>query len=250
MPMPGLRSSKGSSADHQRLDVLVNNAGFHRDNLLANMPPEDWDAVLRANLDAVFHGCRAVVRHMMGQRFGRIINIASLSALLAPAGQTNYAAAKAGVVALTQSLAKEVARAAITVNALCPGYIETEALSEMDGDQKKSSCPWHSHAPFRANPKKSPPLCASSPAKRPPTSPVPPSRSTAAFSKSGTGILPVILDESIPNPIGRTPMPRSAREKKRAKLRIRGLLSRFSIFTNLSFPCPIHPISRPASRKP
>ena len=125
------------TADHERLDVLVNNAGFHRDNLLATMPPEDWDAVLRANLDAVFHGCRAVVRTMMGQRFGRIINIASLSALLAPAGQTNYAAAKAGVVALTQSLAKEVARAGITVNALCPGYIETEALADMDPDQKK-----------------------------------------------------------------------------------------------------------------
>ena len=125
-------------ADYGRLDVLVNNAGFHRDHLLANMPQEDWSQVISANLDSVFHGCHAVVKTMMAQRFGRIINIASLSALLAPAGQTNYAAAKAGVVALTQSLAKEVARAGITVNALCPGYIDTGALDSMGADQKKT----------------------------------------------------------------------------------------------------------------
>jgi len=121
---------------HERLDVLVNNAGFHRDHLLANMPEEDWSEVISVNLDSVFHGCRAVIKPMMAQRFGRIINIASLSALLAPAGQTNYAAAKAGVVALTQSLAKEIARAGITVNAICPGYIETEALDSIDPDRK------------------------------------------------------------------------------------------------------------------
>lgn len=116
---------------HQRLDVLVNNAGFHEDNLLATMPVESWDRVLATNLDAVFHGCQAVLPTMISQRGGRIINLASLSALLAPPGQANYAAAKAGVLALTQSLAKEVARLGITVNAVCPGYLETEALAAL-----------------------------------------------------------------------------------------------------------------------
>jgi 3-oxoacyl-[acyl-carrier protein] reductase len=113
------------------IDVLVNNAGRHDDNLLATMSKESWSSVLDTNLDSVFHGCQAVLPTMIGQRRGRIINIASLSALVAPAGQTNYAAAKAGVVALTQSLAKEVARIGITVNAICPGYVETEALNSI-----------------------------------------------------------------------------------------------------------------------
>ena len=106
------------------LGVLINNAGFHENALLANMSQDQWSRVLDANLNAVFHGCQAVLPVMMRQRQGRIVNIASLSAISSPAGQTNYAAAKAGVIGLTQSLAKESARMGITVNAICPGYIE------------------------------------------------------------------------------------------------------------------------------
>jgi 3-oxoacyl-[acyl-carrier protein] reductase len=126
-------------ASHSRLDVLVNNAGAHEDALLAMMPADSWRRVLASNLDGVFHGCQAVLPTMIGQRRGRIVNVASLSALLVPAGQANYAAAKAGVVALTQSLAKEVARIGITVNAVCPGFVETNALSGMTGDERKAA---------------------------------------------------------------------------------------------------------------
>jgi 3-oxoacyl-[acyl-carrier protein] reductase len=119
------------------VSVLVNNAGHHDDALLATMAPTAWASVIESNLTSTFHGCQAVVRGMMTQRWGRIINISSLSALMAPAGQTNYAAAKAGLLGLAQSLSKEVARAQITVNTLCPGYIETEALADMDPEIKK-----------------------------------------------------------------------------------------------------------------
>ena len=128
-----------NTAEGGNIDVMVNNAGVHRDHLLAAMPDEAWHGVVSSNLDSVFLGCRAVATPMMRQRSGRIINIASLSALMPPLGQTNYAAAKAGVVAFTRTMAKEVARAGITVNAVLPGYVETEALAGMDDDAKKQA---------------------------------------------------------------------------------------------------------------
>jgi 3-oxoacyl-[acyl-carrier protein] reductase len=126
-------------SSHQRIDVLVNNAGKHSDSLLATMPAKAWDEVMATNLDGAFHGCQAVLPAMVSQRNGRIVNVASLSALLAPPGQTNYAAAKAGLVALTKSLAKEVARLNITVNAVCPGFVETDALKAMTAEERQAA---------------------------------------------------------------------------------------------------------------
>jgi len=126
-------------AEHKTIDVLVNNAGRHEDSLLAMMPPRAWQEILSTNLDGVFHGCQAVLPAMISQRRGRVVNVSSLSALLAPAGQSNYAAAKAGVLALTRSLAKEVARLGITVNAVCPGYIETDAVASLTEGQRTNA---------------------------------------------------------------------------------------------------------------
>ncbi|BDS07768.1 beta-ketoacyl-ACP reductase [Oceaniferula spumae] len=126
------------NSDERKVSVLVNNAGHHDDHLLATMPKESWHSVIDSNLNAAFLGSQAVIRGMMEKRFGRIINISSLSALMAPLGQTNYSAAKAGMVAMTQSLAKEVARMGITVNCICPGYVETNALDDMDPEKAKA----------------------------------------------------------------------------------------------------------------
>jgi len=109
-----------------RIDVLVNNAGITRDQLLMRMTDEDWDAVLDTNLKGAFHTTRAALRPMLRKRSGRIINIASVVGLIGNAGQANYAAAKAGLIGFTKSIAREVAGRSITVNAIAPGYIATD----------------------------------------------------------------------------------------------------------------------------
>lgn len=115
-----------------RLDILVNNAGIIRDGLLMLMPENNWRRVLEVNLNSVFYTSKAVLRPMIGNKWGRIINIISPSALMGRAGQTNYAASKGGVLSFTRSLARESARFGITVNAVSPGVIATELTKEMD----------------------------------------------------------------------------------------------------------------------
>jgi 3-oxoacyl-[acyl-carrier protein] reductase len=121
---------------HQRLDVLVNNAGIIRDGHLMLMSDKDWDAVIDTNLKGTFLCCRAAIRPMLGQKRGRIINLASPSAITGRAGQTNYAASKGGVISLTKSLAREAAPWGILVNAVCPGVIQTD-LTEKLGQKFK-----------------------------------------------------------------------------------------------------------------
>lgn len=115
-----------------QLDILVNNAGITRDNLLLRMKDDEWDAVLNANLKGVFHCTRAVLRGMIKQRGGRIINLTSVVGVMGNAGQSNYAAAKAGIIGLTKATAREVASRGITVNAVAPGFIETDMTHALD----------------------------------------------------------------------------------------------------------------------
>ena len=121
-----------------RIDVLVNNAGITRDTLLMRMTEDNWDAVLTTNLKGAFLCAKAAVRPMLRQRSGRIVNVTSVVGLVGNAGQTNYAAAKAGLVGFTKSLAKEVGSRGITVNAVAPGFIETR-LTDVLSDEIKST---------------------------------------------------------------------------------------------------------------
>ena len=116
-------------AEFGRCDILVNNAGITRDGLLMRMKEEDWDAVLDTNLKGVFNCTKAALKYMMKQRSGKIVNIASVVGIMGNAGQANYAAAKAGCIGFTKSVAKEVASRGITVNAVAPGLIATDMTS-------------------------------------------------------------------------------------------------------------------------
>jgi 3-oxoacyl-[acyl-carrier protein] reductase len=120
------------------IDVLVNNAGITRDNLIMRMSEEDWDAVLTTNLKGAFLTSKAAVRPMLRQRSGRIINLTSVVGLVGNAGQANYAAAKAGLVGLTKSMAKEVGSRGITVNAVAPGFIDTRLTDVLPEDLKQN----------------------------------------------------------------------------------------------------------------
>lgn len=118
------------------LDILVNNAGITRDNLLVRIKDEDWDAVLDANLKGAFAAIRAATRGMMKRRWGRIVNISSVVGLTGNKGQANYAASKAGLIGLTKAIAQELASRNILVNAIAPGFIETEMTAALAEDQR------------------------------------------------------------------------------------------------------------------
>lgn len=119
-----------------KLDILVNNAGITRDNLLMRMKEEEFDQVIETNLKGVFNCLKAVTRPMMKQRYGKIINISSVVGVTGNAGQTNYVAAKAGVIGMTKAAAKELAVRGIFVNAIAPGFIETDMTDKLNDDQK------------------------------------------------------------------------------------------------------------------
>ena len=119
-----------------RLDILVNNAGITKDTLLLRMSEADWDQVLSVNLKGAFNTTKAVVREMIKSNYGRIINISSVVGLNGNAGQANYAASKAGLIGLTKSLAKELAKKGVTVNAIAPGFIETRMTEDLKEEIK------------------------------------------------------------------------------------------------------------------
>ncbi len=123
---------------HRKIDILVNNAGITHDNLLMRMKDDEWDAVLATNLSSAFAWCQALSPSMARQRWGRIINIASVIGLMGNAGQANYAAAKAGLIGLTKSIAREFAKRQVTANVVAPGFIETDMTNEL-GDSVKES---------------------------------------------------------------------------------------------------------------
>jgi 3-oxoacyl-[acyl-carrier protein] reductase len=128
----------GVSKDIGAISILVNNAGITRDNLLMRMKDEDWQAILDTNLSSVYRTSKAVMRAMMKARKGRIINIASVVGVTGNAGQANYAAAKAGVIAFSKSMAREIGSRGVTVNVVAPGFIDTDMTRDLPQDAKKA----------------------------------------------------------------------------------------------------------------
>ncbi len=124
-------------ATYGRVDILVNNAGITRDQLVLRMSDEDWDKVINVNLKSVFLCTRAVLRHMIKQRWGRIINIASIVGIVGNPGQANYASAKGGIIGFTRTIAKEVGSRAITANAIAPGFIDTGMTQQLQDDWRQ-----------------------------------------------------------------------------------------------------------------
>jgi 3-oxoacyl-[acyl-carrier protein] reductase len=123
-------------AEHGRLDILVNNAGITKDTLALRMSDEDWDSVISTNLTSAFVACRAAARAMMKGKFGRIVNIASTSGIVGNAGQANYAAAKAGLLGLSKTLARELGSKGVTANVVAPGYIQTDMTDNLPQEIK------------------------------------------------------------------------------------------------------------------
>jgi 3-oxoacyl-[acyl-carrier protein] reductase len=126
-------------AKFPRLDILVNNAGVTRDTLLVRMEEADWDMVLNINLKGAYNCSKAAVRQMMKQRYGRIVNTASVSGIAGQAGQTNYSASKAGLIGFTKALAREVGPRGITVNAVAPGFVPTALTNDLPAELKEST---------------------------------------------------------------------------------------------------------------
>lgn len=127
--------------EDQHIDVLVNNAGIRDDSLMAWMAEDQWDQVIKTNLDSFFYVTRLVLNTMLQRKYGRIINVVSLSGLKGLAGQTNYSAAKSGVIGATKALAQEVGRQGITVNALAPGFIKTDMTEGLDEKELRGIIP-------------------------------------------------------------------------------------------------------------
>jgi 3-oxoacyl-[acyl-carrier protein] reductase len=124
-------------ASYGRVDILVNNAGIARDQLAVRMSDEDWDRVIAVDLRSIFLCTRGVLKHMMKQRWGRIISITSIVGIVGNRGQANYAAAKAGIIGFTRTIAKEVASRGITANAVAPGFIDTEMTQHLEAEWKE-----------------------------------------------------------------------------------------------------------------